>query len=85
MREPRLMTMQTKEEKKIDDWIDSVRTIKNGDYVTDAFYFLWGAIDDDEIWYKVAEELADILEYAVYKSEYKDEYKKFFIEECINK
>lgn len=74
-----------KEEKKIDNWIDSVRTIKNGDYVTDAFHFLWGSIDDDEIWYKVAEELADILEYVVYKSEYKDEYKEFFIEECINK
>ena len=71
-------------ENKINKWIESVRTIECGDYVTDAFDFLWN-IDDDDIWYKIAEELANIVEYAVCKSEYKDEHQKKIIEEYINK
>ena len=69
-----------KEKKKIDKWIESVRTIESGNDVTNAFDFLWN-IDDDEIWYKISETLADILEYAMYSSEYKNDYKKALIEE----
>ena len=64
-----------KKEKQINKWIESVRTIKCGDYVTDTFDFLWD-IDDDDIQYEIAKELANILEYAVYKSKYKNEYQK---------
>lgn len=73
---------EEKEKRKINKWINSVRTVECGDYVTDAFHFLWN-MDDDDIWYKVAESLADILEYTIYESEYKDEHKKTFIKECI--
>ena len=65
-------------------WIESVRTIECGDYVTDAFDFLWN-MDDNDIWYKIAEELANIVEYAVYKSKHKDEHEKELIEDYIDK